>query len=121
MTKIISQWKRTVNALKDVFFWRSFQDAEIDGILRESMIRLSNFSREPSAADRYGMTIQKFAKRLQDYLQNHHAWHDPGIVECTCCQHPKLHGLQQAVMYQLDVLCKVVIPWQYLLHEPYCR
>jgi hypothetical protein len=121
MNEIISQWGRTLDSLKEVFYWRGLQDARIHEIFRACMLKLLNYAREPSDAHRYGTTIKEFAKQLKDYLQNNHKWHDPGSAECTCCQHPKVHSLQQATIYQLDVLCEVAIPWTPILHGRYCR
>ena len=119
MSEIVSQWWRTLDSLKMVFYERSFQDARIHEIFQQCMLKLVDYSQEPSEAQLYGTTIKEFAEMLKNYLQNHHSWHDPGTVQCTCCQHPKMHGLQQAIIYQLDVLCNVAIPWTYILHGRY--
>ena len=120
ITQVITQWKCTIVTLKEVFLFRSVMDAELDRILRESLLMLLNFSRDPSTAPRVGMTIQMYASRLHDHLQYHHAWHDPDIVACTCCRRQILQGIQQSVMHELNVLDRAVIPWQNLLHERFC-
>ena len=70
-----SQWNITVKVLQEVFFWRLGKVTEIDQIHRNSVAMLANLSRDESDVHRYGLAIQKFAKRLQDYLQDHYAWH----------------------------------------------
>jgi hypothetical protein len=112
MIEVKAQWKRTVNSLQEVFILRSGKVTEIDEIHLKSVRMLANLSQDESDGYRYGRTIQKFAKRIQDYLQDHHAWHDPRFAECMCCQRQNLHSIQQEVMHQLDILGKVVIPWR---------
>ena len=107
-----SQWNTTVKALQEVFFWRLGKVTEIDQIHRNSVVTLANLNRNGLNSHRYGLAIQKFAKTLQDYLQDHHAWHDPCLAQCICCQRQNLHSMQQAVMHQFDILGKVVIPWR---------
>jgi hypothetical protein len=113
MIGVKSQWKRTVNSLQEVFMLRSGKVAEIDEICKRSVRKLANLSRDESAGYRYGWTIQQFAKILREYLRDHHAWHDPQIAECMCCQRQNLQPLQQEIMHQLDMIGKVVIPWRY--------
>jgi hypothetical protein len=120
MSEITSQWGRTLESLKIVFHWRGLQDATIDDIFRPCMVKLWNYARDPSDAHRYGTTIQESANKLKEYLQTNHKWHAPGSAECSCCKHPNLHGLQQAIVHQLDVLCKVDIPWTPILHGSHC-
>jgi hypothetical protein len=113
MIEVKSQWKRTVSSLQEVFILRSGKVAEFDEICQKSVRKLANLSRDESAGYRYGWTIQQFAKILRDYLHDHHAWHDPQVAECMCCQRQNLHPLQQEIMHQLDMIGKVVIPWRH--------
>jgi hypothetical protein len=116
--QVIVQWNRTINALKEVFFHRSVMLAEPERIRSESITYLRNLSRDPSSVPRVGLTIQVYASTLHDYLQNQHAWHDMDFVACTCCRRRILECIQQSVLYQLDVLDRVVIPRPNLLHGP---
>ena len=117
--RIIVQWNRTINALKEVFIHRSVMHAEPERIRSESVTFLRNLSRDPSSFPRVGLTIQVYASTLHDYLRNQHAWHDMDIVACTCCRRRILECIQQSVLYQLDVLDRVVIPRPNLLHGPF--
>jgi len=107
-----SQWITTVNALQEVFFWRLGQVTEIDHIHRNSLLTLANLNPNGLNSHSYGLAIQRSAKTLHDYLQDHHAWHDPCSAQCICCQRQNLHHMQQDVMHQLDFLAKAVIPGQ---------
>ena len=107
-----SQWITTVNALQEVFFWRLGKVTEIDQIHWNSMATLTNLNRDGLNPHCYGLAIQNFAQTLHDYLQDHHAWHDPCLAQCICCQRQNLYHMQQEVMHQLDLLAQVVIPGQ---------
>jgi len=95
MIEVKAQWKRTVNSLQEVLILQSGKVTEIDEIHMKSVRMLANLSQDESDGYRYGRTIQKFAKRIQEYLQDHHAWHDPRFAECTCCQRQNLHSRNQ--------------------------
>jgi hypothetical protein len=106
------QWITTVNALQEVFFWRLGKVTEIDQIHRNCLLKLANLNPNGLNSRSYGLAIQRFAKTLHDYLQKHHAWHDPCSAQCICCQRQNLHRMQQDIMQQLDLLTKAVIPGQ---------
>jgi hypothetical protein len=114
--RIIVQWNRTINALKDLFFHRSVMHSELERIRSESITFLRNLSRDPSSVPRVGLTIQVYAGSLHDYLAAHHAWHDMDFAACTCCRRRILECIQQSVLYQLEVLGRVDIPQPNLLH-----
>ena len=120
LTQAATQWRRTICALKKLFRTRcdnvdlTYSEAEHDRLSRQCLETILNMSRaQPrETAWRVGRTIQSFIHCLHENLEDKHAWHDAQSKVCRCCRSNVLQYLQESIVYQMQDLESVIIPWQ---------